>query len=196
MLCRNGNPSIRFRLLAIGLLLALTVVLAGCAPSAPVQAQVPTPAPATATSVPTPVPPTATSVPTPVPPTATPKPTLPPPTATSAPTATPVPDLPPVTSDVCLGCHGPYDKVVKASASYVTDKGEKVNPHTTVDEKELKAHTTGKGMVECSKCHKSHPQPLVSVKDVAKANVSWCYLNCHHQDNFTPCGSCHSKYNK
>jgi hypothetical protein len=111
------------------------------------------------------------------------------------PTPTEVPTLPPLTSDVCLGCHGPYDKVVKASASYKTEKGEAVNPHTTVEDKQLHAHLSGKGLVECSKCHKTHANPVVSVKDVFKANVNWCYLNCHHQDNFTPCGACHSKYN-
>ncbi len=113
-------------------------------------------------------------------------------------TPTPSPTPPPATSnvsnDVCLGCHGPYDKVVKATANYAIQdgSGSVVNPHTTVDMSAKKPHTTGKGVPQCTNCHKPHPQPLVSSKDVAKANVEYCF-SCHHQRNFMLCSQCHNR---
>lgn len=108
----------------------------------------------------------------------------------------PSPALPPATanvsSDSCLSCHGPYDKVVKASANYTIQdgSGSTVNPHTRIDMSAAKPHASGKGVVECTSCHKPHPQPLASLKDVPKANVEYCF-SCHHQRNFTPCSQCH-----
>src|SRR3990172_121562 len=59
------------------------------------------------------------------------------PPRTPPPTPTPSPTLPPAnpnaSSAFCLGCHGPYEKVVQASANYSTQDGTKVNPHTTID---------------------------------------------------------------
>jgi hypothetical protein len=164
---RKESRSVRFRWLAIVFLLALVVVLVGCAQSTP------TPTP------------TSTPVPTLPPPTAVPSATKPPATATPAPT------LAPMTSAECLACHGPFEKVVAASTKYIAESGENANPHTTVDETQLKPHSTGKGIIECSKCHKPHPQPVASAKDVPPANTDYCYFQCHHRGNLSPCTSCH-----
>ncbi len=111
----------------------------------------------------------------------------------SSPTPPPAPATPNVSSDSCLTCHGPYEKVVKASVNYIIPdgSGSTVNPHTTIDMSASKPHTTGKGVPECTNCHKPHPQPLTSLTDVPKANVEYCF-SCHHQRNFTPCVRCHS----
>ncbi len=120
--------------------------------------------------------------------------------AGSTPTATPAapassPTLssaaPSVSNDVCLGCHGPYDKVAKATAKYTLQDGSVVNPHTTIDRSASKPHTTGQGVPECTQCHTPHPVPLASRNDVVKANVEYCY-SCHHQRNFMPCTQCHN----
>lgn len=183
-----------------------------------------TPMPPTATLAPTLMPPTPTLAPTSVPPTATLEPTLPstatlPPTLPPD-TATLEPTPAPATSTVdsaqptlsiamkatvaaenaqkvtatCLGCHGPYEKIVAASQDFVTEKGEKVNPHTTVDKEILKVHESGVGILNCTTCHKPHPQPFTTIADVAPSNVEYCYLQCHHQDNFKPCSECHKEY--
>ncbi len=112
----------------------------------------------------------------------------------SSPTLPATPSTPNVSSDFCLACHGPYDKVVKASANYIIPdrSGSTVNPHTTIDMSASKPHASGKGVPECTNCHKPHPQPLVSTKDVAIANGDFCF-SCHHQRNFTPCSECHSE---
>lgn len=180
--------------------------------------------PPTATPAPTLVPPTVTLAATSVPPTPTLNPTLPPtatvPPTLAPDTATPQPTLAPATATLdaaqptlsiamkatlaaenakqttamCLGCHGPYEKLVAASKEYVTKDGEKVNPHTTVDDTILKVHESGKGILNCETCHKPHPQPFTTIQDVAPANVEYCYLQCHHQENFTPCSECHKEY--
>jgi predicted CXXCH cytochrome family protein len=110
-------------------------------------------------------------------------------TAKSLPASSPVAAT--VSSATCLGCHGPYEKVVQASATYTLSNGEKVNPHTTIDPTTpAKPHASGKGVSECSNCHKPHPVPLASPKDVVRANTDYCF-SCHHQRNFTPCIQCH-----
>ena len=114
--------------------------------------------------------------------------------ATAAPSSSSSPAAPNVSSDSCLSCHGPYEKVVQASANYTIQdgSGSKVNPHTMIDISSSKRHNTGKGVPECANCHKPHPLPMASSKDVPKANVEFCY-SCHHQRNFIPCSQCHSE---
>ncbi len=116
------------------------------------------------------------------------------PTATATPSPTSSTAAPNVSSDSCLRCHGPYEKVVQASANYAIQdgSGSKVNPHTVIDISSSKRHNTGKGVPECSNCHKPHPLPLASSKDVPEANVEFCY-SCHHQRNFIPCSQCHAE---
>ncbi len=116
------------------------------------------------------------------------------PIATAAPSLTSAPAAPNVSSDYCLSCHGPYEKVVQASTNYTIQdgSGSKVNPHTMIDMTSSKRHNTGRGVPECANCHKPHAQPLAPSKDVPKANVEFCY-SCHHQRNFIPCSQCHSE---
>ena len=116
------------------------------------------------------------------------------PTTPTSPSSTSSPAAPNVSSDSCLGCHGPYEKVVQASANYTIPDGSGsiVNPHTMIDISSSKRHNTGKGVPGCSNCHKPHPQPLAPSQDVPKANVEFCY-SCHHQRNFMPCSQCHSE---
>ena len=191
--------------------IAQALNVSGCA-SAPTPTLVPT---ATSTAVPSS---TATTVPsaaaTVVPsatatiiPSATPtsKPTM---TATTLPTYTPTKPaatIAPtvaatqaagtnpaaVSKDVCLGCHGPFDKVIAASTKYVASSGEKISPHQYIPH-------DAKGAVnvpECTNCHTAHmlsPLPTAGSIDLSKVGVDWCYLTCHHQNNFTPCIKCHT----
>jgi hypothetical protein len=209
-------------LFACVFILTLTLVLSGCAPAptatpAPASLRAPTPTAtatkaATLTPVPTPTltppPPTATK------PAPTITPTLPPsatatkaaptaapsgvpagsPTAPSGATATPAAPLPPSGSATCLACHGPYAKVVAASAGYKTSDGKSVNPHTTVDQSKPKvsAHLPGTGAPpECFMCHEPHPLVAAPVVDLSTVTVKYCFVLCHHERDFRPCKECH-----
>ena len=96
-----------------------------------------------------------------------------------------VPPLPEkLKAEFCLGCHGPFEKLAKRTAAYVTDQGEKVNPHVYVP------HHSNK-ITGCNECHDVHPLPVTSPSNIAKANVQYCYSACHHENDFTPCVQCH-----
>ena len=104
--------------------------------------------------------------------------------AASAPAATP-------TKADCLGCHGPFDKLVEASDKYVAPSGEKISPHRFVPHDSKKEED----VPECTKCHVAHPLdplPAQGSVDLSKVNVQWCYDSCHHEKNFTSCKDCHS----
>ena len=98
-----------------------------------------------------------------------------------------------MTSDMCLACHGPIDKLRQTTANYLYSDGSKVNPHVSAEITASKPHASGKGIIECTKCHTPHPQPLTSVKDVQPAELNYCF-GCHHQGVFTPCSECHEGY--
>jgi predicted CXXCH cytochrome family protein len=173
--------------LCIGIFV-LTILLSGCAP-----ALAPTDAPA--------LPLTATVAvatgPTAVPSAA---PTLPP-TATVAKAATPTslpttaPTVPPTAApavatsasgspkDACLACHGPFDKLIAATADYTPPNSPKQSPHRYVPH-------DSKDVPECSNCHQPHPVPLTSTVGLLKANVQWCF-GCHHK-RVLECGTCHA----
>jgi len=91
--------------------------------------------------------------------------------------------------EACLDCHGPFDKLAAATASYVAASGEKITPHRYVphDSKEAK------GIPECSNCHQPHPLPPTArnLANAAKPDVHWCLMTCHHNNNFEPCKKCH-----
>jgi predicted CXXCH cytochrome family protein len=84
--------------------------------------------------------------------------------------------------DLCLGCHGPYEKLASATADYTMPSGEKTNPHLYVPH-------NSKNIPECSNCHESHPVPLTTKEGLRKPNAEWCYT-CHHTRTFV-CGTCH-----
>lgn len=87
-----------------------------------------------------------------------------------------------ISKDVCLGCHGPFDKVVSATADYTMPNGEKANPHRYVPH-------DSKDIPECSYCHVPHPVPLTSTEGLPKPSVQYCY-GCHHA-GVLQCGTCH-----
>ena len=111
------------------------------------------------------------------------------PSKTSPPTASaPAPAAAPANgAATCLGCHGPYEKVVKASENYALPDGTKINPHTAMDPNATKPHPYEKRVFECTNCHQVHPFPP---KDVPKPNVEYCF-SCHHERNVTNCSQCH-----
>ena len=98
--------------------------------------------------------------------------------------AAPAPDKP--KPELCLGCHGPFDKLKARAAGYVTEQGEKVNPHVYVPHDSTK-------IIACSDCHESHPLPVTAPVKIAKANVQYCYSACHHMNDFTLCAQCHKE---
>ena len=87
--------------------------------------------------------------------------------------------------NVCLGCHGPFDKLISATANYNgwEISGQVASPHRYVPH-------ASKDIPECSNCHKPHPVPITSKKELPKANGDWCYT-CHHV-RVLECGTCHS----
>ena len=94
----------------------------------------------------------------------------------------PLPEKP--KAEFCLGCHGPFEGLARRTAAYVTDQGEKVNPHVYVP------HHSNK-ITACNECHDAHSLPVTSPGNIAKANVQYCYSACHHENDFTPCVQCH-----
>ncbi len=99
---------------------------------------------------------------------------------------TKAPAAPKVTKEVCLECHGPFEKLTTAPVTFTAENGEKTNPHRYVphDRKDMKS------IPECTRCHKLHQIPPESKPDVPKASGEWCY-SCHHMREFTPCSACH-----
>lgn len=90
----------------------------------------------------------------------------------------------------CLSCHGPFDKIVAGSANYTTPSGDKVNPHRHVPHDSK----NDDDIPACSNCHVPHPVnplPAPGSIDTSKVNVQWCYEQCHHAKNFSPCKTCH-----
>jgi predicted CXXCH cytochrome family protein len=88
--------------------------------------------------------------------------------------------------DVCLQCHGPFDNLAAGPKNFTADSGEKINPHRYVPHD----RKVEKSIPVCTKCHKPHPIPLTSKKDVPEPSIEWCYT-CHHTEEFKACGACH-----
>jgi predicted CXXCH cytochrome family protein len=91
-----------------------------------------------------------------------------------------------VNKDVCLGCHGPFDKLTTAPKTFTDESGDKINPHRYVPHNKQDA----KSVPECTNCHTPHPVPLQEKKDVTKPGIDSCY-GCHHMRDFSDCKSCH-----
>lgn len=86
--------------------------------------------------------------------------------------------------DKCLGCHGPFENIAKATENWEAPSGEKTTPHRYV------GHDT-KDIPECIECHRPHPLPLQDKSTLVKANIDFCYSGCHHAKNLQPCKNCH-----
>ena len=91
-----------------------------------------------------------------------------------------------VGKDACLGCHGPFDKLVAGPKTFVSESGEKINPHWYVPHDRRDA----KSVPECVNCHKPHPLPVPAKGGLPKADVEWCQ-SCHHTGDLKACKACH-----
>lgn len=83
--------------------------------------------------------------------------------------------------ETCYACHGSMEELAAktAASDVLTDKnGTTVNPH------DLPADHFGAN-VDCSSCHKMH-----SATDTATSAQNSC-IGCHH-DNVYECGTCHA----
>ncbi len=89
--------------------------------------------------------------------------------------------------DACLACHGPFDGLAAATAGYAASDGKKITPHRYVPHEAKEA----KSIPECGNCHEPHPLPPAAGKPAAKPDVQWCFVNCHHENNFESCKKCH-----
>lgn len=97
---------------------------------------------------------------------------------------------PAVSKETCLNCHGPFDKIIDASGSYVAPSGEKTSPHRYVPHDSKQEAD----IPECTNCHTVHsldPLPVQGTVDLKKVGVQWCYEACHHEKNLTSCKECH-----
>jgi hypothetical protein len=103
------------------------------------------------------------------------------PAAEGAAVIPPLPEKP--TSAFCLGCHGPFDALSKRSSEYVSEQGEKANPHLYIPH-------DSKQIAKCVDCHDTHPLPVTEPENIAKPGLQYCY-SCHHEENFEPCAQCH-----
>jgi predicted CXXCH cytochrome family protein len=108
--------------------------------------------------------------------------------AKQAPAATAAPKAAGSPKAACLGCHGPYEKIIAKTADYRMQSGDqeiKSNPHRYAPH-ESKDVTD---IPECSYCHEPHPVPLTTKEGLPKPKATWCY-GCHHAKILT-CGTCH-----
>lgn len=108
--------------------------------------------------------------------------------AKPAPAATAEPKAAGSSKATCLGCHGPYEKIIAKTADYRMRSGDqeiKSNPHRYVPHDSKEAND----IPECSYCHEPHPVPLTTKEGLPKPKATWCY-GCHHAKVLT-CGTCH-----
>ena len=87
--------------------------------------------------------------------------------------------IPATPNDLCLECHGPFDKLAAAGAKYRAPSGVK----------------DAKAIPECSNCHQPHTaSPTASdIAALPRPEVQWCYTTCHHENDFKPCKECHKQ---
>ncbi len=87
--------------------------------------------------------------------------------------------------DQCLGCHGPFEKIAKATENFKTPAGDTSTPHRYVPH-------DSQDVPECTECHIQHPIPPKDKSEVEKPkDVQFCYDGCHHMKNLQSCKTCH-----
>lgn len=98
-----------------------------------------------------------------------------------------IPPLPETAeSDFCLACHGPFEELAeKTTGALVVDDVE-VNPHMYVPHDSTRTFS-------CDRCHSVHPLPIDPGMEFAPADVNYCYVACHHSEDFSPCQDCHDE---
>ena len=90
-----------------------------------------------------------------------------------------------MTKDLCLTCHGPFEKVIEKNVKFKFSEEETINPHRYIPH-------DGQEALECTECHLPHKIPLEDKSTVVKPNnVEFCLASCHHMRNFQPCTACH-----
>jgi hypothetical protein len=90
-----------------------------------------------------------------------------------------------VTKEQCLACHGPYEKIAKATENFKTPNEETTTPHKYIPHDST-------DIPECTECHIAHTIPLQDKSTVVKPkDLGFCYDSCHHMKNLQPCKSCH-----
>ncbi len=97
--------------------------------------------------------------------------------------APPLPEVADV--EFCLGCHGPFEGLAARTEGAFVVEGVEANPHMYVP------HTSSR-IFNCKNCHEVHDLPVAASVEIPQADLQYCYLSCHHEENFTPCTSCHS----
>jgi hypothetical protein len=91
-----------------------------------------------------------------------------------------------IDKEKCLGCHGPYEKIIKATAEWKAPSGETLSPHRYVPH-------DSQDIPQCTECHTQHEIPLKDKSAVVKPqDVQFCFEGCHHMRNLQPCKNCHS----
>lgn len=90
--------------------------------------------------------------------------------------------------EFCLtdGCHT-RDEIIAAGDSYVTPKGDAVNPHKmtiveTAESRENPHNSPDGEPLACSTCHTAHRQ---------SKEINYCFDSCHHVGGFDSCSNCH-----
>ena len=90
-----------------------------------------------------------------------------------------------IDKEQCLGCHGPFDKIAKATAEWQSPAGDKTTPHRYIPHDST-------DVPECTECHTPHEIPPKDKASVVKPkDVGFCYDSCHHAHNLQPCKNCH-----
>jgi hypothetical protein len=90
-----------------------------------------------------------------------------------------------IDKETCLGCHGPFDKIAKATAEWKAASGETTTPHRYVPHDST-------DVPQCTECHTAHEIPLKDKATVVKPkDLIFCFDACHHARNLQPCKSCH-----
>jgi hypothetical protein len=91
-----------------------------------------------------------------------------------------------IDKEKCLGCHGPFDKIAKATENWKAPSGETTTPHRYIPH-------DSEDVPECTECHMPHTLlPLPDKSAVVKPkDMEFCFNACHHAKNLQPCKTCH-----
>lgn len=88
--------------------------------------------------------------------------------------------------DFCLGCHGPFEELAARTEGSILVENVAANPHMYVPHDSTR-------IFACASCHAVHPLPVGPADEFAQANVQYCFMACHHSDDFRPCQACHDE---
>ena len=88
-----------------------------------------------------------------------------------------------ITTEQCLSCHGPFEKLIKKDIRVPADPFP-INPHTFVPH-------DGKGKYyDCIACHQQHTMPPPKGYKDTSAHIEPCF-SCHHGEQIQNCKNCH-----